>query len=110
MCLLWWGQYIVSDIETSPTTIAPTQKMAVPMADADDITLLQVTNFVLSFPTRCLELNCVSSKIFLLTFSRNMYNSQFSISQSAILLYIRPLHSNHLPTTASFMLSHGWLL
>ena len=62
--------------------------MAVPMADADDVISVQVTNFVWSFPTRCLELNCVSLKIFLLTFSPNMYNSQFSISQSAILLYI----------------------
>ena len=37
------------------------------------------------------------------------YTASFSYLQSAVLLYIWPLHSGHLPTTATFLLSHEWL-
>ena len=36
--------------------------------------------------------------------------ASFHYLQSAVLLYFQSLHSGHLHTTASFMLSHGWLL
>ena len=38
------------------------------------------------------------------------YNSQHLISPKCSLLYIWPLHSGHLHTTATYLLSHGWLL